>query len=157
MTEGRDRGSQHCSGAAVGPAMIRRQEQSILCGVRQALVCRELYATGMPSCETGDSSEHLLHLTISNIEANGDLTTDDKSGCCLRAPQRSSPTPPRGKHSNSLGNVHQSLSRSIFTHWSFSIYQRYAPTIATPLHGNSMWDSWPRWTAIATASNRCTG
>jgi hypothetical protein len=75
MTEGRDRGSQHCSGAAVGPAMIRRQEQSILCGVRQALVCRELNATGMPPCETGDSSEHLLHLTISNREANGDLTT----------------------------------------------------------------------------------
>jgi hypothetical protein len=74
MTEGRDRGSQHCSGAAVGPAMIRRQEHFNDCGVRQALVCRELNATGMPSCETGDSSEHLLHLMISNREANGNLT-----------------------------------------------------------------------------------
>jgi hypothetical protein len=55
-----------------------------------------------------------------------------------------------------LGNVHQSLSRSIFTHLSFSIYQRHAPTVATPLRGRRMWNSWTRWIAIATASNRYT-
>jgi hypothetical protein len=65
-----------CSGAAVGPAMIRRGRTfGPLRSSSSAHSPRILDATGRLPRETGDSPGHLMHGMISNREANDDPTT----------------------------------------------------------------------------------
>jgi hypothetical protein len=79
MTERKRSWVPACSGAAVGPAIIRREEHLSLCvesaSLSSARLPRTPDATGILPCENGDSSGYLLHCTISNREANGDPTT----------------------------------------------------------------------------------
>jgi len=133
----------------------RRRTFGPLSSSSSARLPRKPDATGIFPCETGDSSEHLLHLTISNREANGDPTT--RVVVVL------------GLHSAALQPLHAANTQTVLAMFIKGLYDRFSPTgvsafisdmhlrVATPLHGRMMWNSWTRWNAIATAFNRYTG
>lgn len=110
---------------------------------RSARLPRKPDATGMPSCESGDSSEHLLHLTISNREANVDPRTRVVVVLGLHSAAAIQPL-----HAANTQTVLAMFIKDLYDRFSHIEVSAFISGMhlrsATPLHGNRMWNSWTR-------------
>lgn len=121
------------SGAAVGPAMIRREEHLSLCEVRQALVCRVHqtpleYLHARPVTRLGISCIARFRIEKQMVIRRQEWLLFEGSTAQFSNPSAR----------QTLGNVHQVHFGSILTHSSFSIHNRHANTIARPLYGRGI-------------------